>query len=169
MKTLAFSCAARVRDALSAFSVVLALAGGTTQGVSATLEQCVPALTDGERSATFAGEMTTIAGAARMEMRIDVQERMPGEVDFHNINAPGLGAWRSSAPGVKAYKFLRQVTNLSAPASYRGAVRFRWLNARGRLIKVAQRSTPICNQPATPEGETAPPSAGAGAPSTTAG
>jgi hypothetical protein len=142
--------------------------GTTVQGVSATLEQCVPALTDSERSATFAGEMTTIAGAGRMEIRIDVQERLPGEVDFHNVNAPGLGAWRSSAPGVKAYKFLRQVTNMSAPAAYRGAVRYRWLSPRGRLIRVARRSTPICEEPAPPEGE-APPSAGAGSPATTAG
>jgi hypothetical protein len=90
-------------------------------------------------------------------------------VDFHNVVGPGLGAWRSSAAGVKSYKFLRQVTNLSAPADYRGAVRFRWLSPRGRLIKVAQRATPVCEQPATLEGQEAPPSTGSGAPATTVG
>ena len=36
-----------------------------------------------ERSATFAGEMTAIPGTARMAMRIDMQERLPGEALFH--------------------------------------------------------------------------------------
>ena len=100
-----------------------------------------------ERSATFAGEMATIPGAAKMEMRIDVLERMPGEVAFHVISAPGLGVWRSSAPGVKNYKYLKQVTNLAAPAYYRAAVRFRWLNAKGRLVKSAELRTRVRQPP----------------------
>ena len=43
-----------------------------------------------------------------------------------------------AAPGVKVYKYLKQVTNLAAPAFYRGVVRFRWLNAKGKLIKAAR-------------------------------
>ena len=75
--------------------------------------------------------MTAIPGTARMAMRIDVQERMPGEALFHTVSAPGLGVWRGSDPKVKVYKYLKQVTNLSSPASYRALVRFRWLNAKG--------------------------------------
>ncbi len=97
---------------------------------SAVLEQCVTAVTQAERSATFSGAMTAIAGSAHMAMRIDVQEQTPREALFHTITAPGLGVWRSADPGVKTYRYLKQVTNLSAPASYRAAVRFRWLNAR---------------------------------------
>jgi hypothetical protein len=118
--------------------------------VSATLEQCVTAVKQAERSATFAGEMTAIAGSARMEMRIDVLERFPEEAFFHAVNAPGLGIWRSSAPGVKVYRYLKQVTNLSAPAFYRAAVRFRWLNSRGRLMKAEELRTIRCEQPAAP-------------------
>ena len=58
--------------------------------------------------------------------------------------------WRGSDPGVKAYKYLKQVTNLSAPAFYRAVVRFRWLNARGHLIRRAERHTARCVQPALP-------------------
>jgi hypothetical protein len=126
------------------------------QGVSATLEQCQTALAQTERSATFAGEMSAIPGAGRMQMRVDVQERLPDEARFHTIRAPGLGVWRSSAPGVKAYKYLKQVTNLSAPALYRAAVRFRWLNAQGRLIKALERHTPACSQPAPPSEDVTP-------------
>jgi len=123
--------------------------GPTSQsGVSATLEQCQTASAQTERSATFAGEMTGIPGTAHMQMRIDVEERLPDDTRFHTVHAPGLGVWRSSAPAVKSYKYLKQVTNLSAPAYYRAAVRFRWLNADGRLIKALERRTPACYEPA---------------------
>ena len=115
--------------------------------VSATLEQCLTAATQAERSATFAGEMAAIPGTARMEMRVDVIERMSGEDLYHTVSAPGLGVWRESAPGVKAYRYLKQVTNLTGGAFYRGAVSFRWLNAKGRLLAVTELRTKRCEQP----------------------
>jgi hypothetical protein len=115
---------------------------------SASLEQCVTAAEPAERSATFSGEMTALAGTSKMEMRIDVLERQPGETAFRTLAAPGLGVWRTAAPGVKTYKYLKQVTNLSAPAYYRAAVRFRWLNAKGKLIKASELRTPRCLQTA---------------------
>jgi hypothetical protein len=118
--------------------------------VLATLEQCVTAVEQAERSATFSGEMAAIAGSSHMEMRIDVIERMPGELLYHTVSAPGLGVWRAAAPGVKVYKYLKQVTNLSAPALYRAAVRFRWLNAKGRFLKATELRTAKCEQPAPP-------------------
>jgi hypothetical protein len=118
-------------------------------GVSATLEQCLSVGEQAERAATFAGEMTTIPGSTRMEMRIDVIERMPGEIAYHTVSAPGLGVWRGSAPGVKAYRYLKQVTNLAGPAFYRGVVRYRWLNSRGRLLSASTLRTRRCEQPAT--------------------
>jgi hypothetical protein len=121
--------------------------GGDVPGVSATLEQCVTVGEQAERSATFYGEMTEIAGATRMMMRIDVQERMPGEASFHLVSAPGLGVWRGSDPGVKIYKYVKQVTDLSSPALYRAVVRFHWLSAKGHLLKRAAMLTPTCVQP----------------------
>ncbi len=117
---------------------------------SATLEQCVTAVAQAERSATFSGEMTTIAGSAHMAMQIDVQEQLPGGAIFHTITAPGLGVWRAADPGVKTYKYVKQVTNLSAPAFYRAAMHFRWLNARGHVIKAVEHHTSRCVQPAAP-------------------
>jgi hypothetical protein len=138
--------------------------GADLQSPSATLEECVTAVAQSERGATFSGEMTAIPGSARMAMRVEVQERMPGEALFHTISAPGLGIWRGSDAGVKTYKYLKQVTNLSAPAVYRAAVRFRWLNARGRLIRHMERRTPECAQLAPP-----PTSSTAGAPPSATG
>jgi hypothetical protein len=119
-----------------------------TPAVSATLEECVSTGEQANRSSTFSGEMTAIAGSARMAMRIEVQERMPGEELFHTITAPGLGVWRGSEAGVKIYKYVKQVTNLSSPAIYRGLVRFHWLNDSGHVIRRVALHTPRCSEPA---------------------
>jgi hypothetical protein len=123
---------------------------------SATLEQCVTSSTQAERFATFLTEMTATPGTGRMSIRIELQERIPGEATFRNVAAPGLGVWRAAAPGVKVYRYIKQVTNLSAPAVYRAAVRFRWLNTKGKLIRGIERRTPVCVQPVIVTSPTAP-------------
>jgi hypothetical protein len=137
--------------------------GGAPGGSAATLEQCVTAVAQAERSATFSGEMTAIAGAVRMSMRIDLEERSPGEALYHPVSGSGLGVWRASDPKVKVYKYLKQVTNLSSPASYRALVRFHWLGTKGHVLKRAERLTARCLQPAPPS---EPTRASTGAPST---
>jgi len=126
---------------------------------SASLEQCISSPEQEARAATFSGEMSALPGTARMEMKIDVLERGPEEETYRRVTAPGLGVWRASAPGVKSYRYLKQVTNLAAPASYRGAVRFRWFNSHGRQIGFADLRTRPCEQtvvspPSTPTGTT---------------
>jgi hypothetical protein len=122
-------------------------AGSSPATPSASIEECVTSSVQAERSATFSGEMTASPGTGRMSMRIELQERLPGEAVFHTVAAPGLGAWRSAAPGVKVYRYIKQVTDLGAPAVYRAAVRFRWLTTKGKLIRVLERRTPTCVQP----------------------
>jgi hypothetical protein len=131
---------------------------------SATLEECATATVQEQRAVAFSAEMTAVPGTVRMAMRIDLEERAPGEPEFHTVTASGLGVWRSSDPKVKVYKYLKQVTNVSAPASYRGFVRFRWLNAKGHAIKRAERLTSRCLQPGAPSEPTEP---GAGSGTTT--
>jgi hypothetical protein len=123
---------------------------GRSAPVSVRLDHCVTAVLQAERSATFSGEMTAITGTVRMAMRIDVQERLPAEAAFHTIMAPGLGVWRASDEKVRVYRYLKQVTNLHSPASYRALVRFRWLTAGGHVLRRAERLTPRCLQPAPP-------------------
>jgi hypothetical protein len=125
-------------------------APNSAPGVSVTLEQCVGTGEQAERSATFSGEMMATADTGRMAILIEVQERMPGEELFHTVSAPGLGVWRGSEPGVKIYKYVKQVTNLSSPAVYRALVRFHWLQDDGHVIRRAERRTSKCVQPAPP-------------------
>jgi hypothetical protein len=154
--SLALLCVANVGGALGAThgQSGLAAAAVAPQEESATLEQCVTSVVQAERAATFFGEMTAITGTARMAMRIDLQQRMPGDVSFHTVSASGLGVWqRDSAAKVKVWKSIQTVTNLSAPAVYRALVRFRWLNAKGHVIKHEERLTSKCAQPAAPPSE----------------
>jgi hypothetical protein len=146
-------CSAAVATAAVALPAMQTAPSAKTPAV-VSLEQCVTSTEQQARTATFSGEMITVAGASKMEMRIDVLERMPNAIEpaFHTIAAPGLGVWRTAAPGVKVYKYLKQVTNLTAPAAYRAAVRFRWLNAKGKLVKAAELRTPKCDQPLHPHG-----------------
>ena len=126
---------------------------------TATLTQCVTTDAEGERSLTVAAQMTLIPASSRMQTRTYLVQRRSGEAQFHMITAPGLGSWLEAEPGVKTYKDLRQVTNLSAPAVYRAVVDFRWLSAHGHVIKRLQLNTARCVQPAPPSGSTpAPPS-----------
>jgi hypothetical protein len=122
---------------------------GTTSpapALSATVEQCVTAAARSGRSVTFVGEMETVAGAQRMAMQIDVQEHTPEEAGFHTLTAGGLGTWERSETGVKIYKYVRQVTDLPAPAAFRAIVMYRWLNEKDRVIRRDERRTPICRQ-----------------------
>jgi hypothetical protein len=121
---------------------------GSTPLAAVTLERCYTATQQSERSVTFVGEMSSIPGTARMAIRVELQERLPEEALFHTVRAPGLGVWRESDAGVKAFKYLNKVANLSAPAVYRAVVRFRWLDAKGRPIKRLERHTAACVQPA---------------------
>jgi hypothetical protein len=129
-------------------SVAAAKSGsGTAEDGLATVGECVTSSTQEQRSATFSAEMAAIPGTTRMAVKIEVQERLPEEALYHTIVAPGLGVWRGSDPRVKIYKYLKQVTNLAAPASYRALVRFRWLNAHGHVIKHTEHYTSRCVQP----------------------
>jgi hypothetical protein len=124
----------------------------------ALTEQCVTSVIQTERSATFVGEMTAVPGTVRMQMRIDVLERGAGEERFRSVSYPGLGRWLRSSAGVKTYRNLSRVTNLFAPATYRAGVYYRWLGAKGHVIRTLYLRTPRCEQPAAPaHGEVAAP------------
>ncbi len=115
---------------------------------SVGIEQCVTSTVQAERSATFIAQMTATQATQKMAMRIELQQRLQGESEFHNLAAPGFGVWRTSEPGVKIYKYVKQVTNLDAPAAYRVTVRFHWIDERGHLLKRDELHTPRCAEPA---------------------
>jgi hypothetical protein len=153
--------------ALSAPALAQEGDGQGAPAVSAIVGECITASTAADRSVTFTGQMETVTGAHRMAMQIVVQEHAPGDVGFHTLTAAGVGDWQRSEVGVKIYKYVRQVTDLPAPAVFRGIVEYRWLNEKGRVIRSDERRTPICRQP---DPRSKPPAAPApsGAPGTPA-
>jgi hypothetical protein len=120
-------------------------APGAARG-SAALLDCHAAVDQAGRFASFQGAMTAVAHTQRMAIRIDLEERVPTVSGFRAVSAPGLGVWRRSATGVKIYRYVKQVTNLPAPASFRAVVRFRWLGAGDSVIRRATRRTETCVQ-----------------------
>jgi hypothetical protein len=118
---------------------------------SVGIEQCATSTVQAERSATFTAQMTATAATQKMAMRIELQQRLQGESEFHSIVASGFGVWRTSEPGVEIYKYVKQVTNLDAPAAYRVTVRFRWIDERGHVFKREELHTSRCVQPTLPE------------------
>jgi hypothetical protein len=129
---------------------------------SVGIEQCVTSTVQAERSATFTAQMAATATTQKMAMRIELQQRLRGESEFHTLAAPGFGVWRTSEPGVEIYKYVKQITNLDAPAAYRVLVHFRWLDERGRVFKRDELHTSRCVQPTLPgQVMQTPPAAGA--------
>jgi len=122
--------------------------GTVTDGAATVgIEQCVTSTVQLERSATFTAQMTATGATQKMAMRLELQQRLRGESEFHTLVAPGFGVWRVSEPGVKIYKYVKQVTNLDSPAAYRVLVHFRWSGEAGRTIKRDELHTPRCVQP----------------------
>ncbi|HEX3392217.1 MAG TPA: hypothetical protein VHS55_06615 [Solirubrobacteraceae bacterium] len=114
---------------------------------SVMVEQCVNSNLQTERSATFVVQMVATVSTQKMAMKINLEERGRSEAEYHVVPAPGFGVWRPSEPGVKIYKYVKQVTNLAAPVSYRVAVKFRWVGDKGRVIKRADLRSSRCFQP----------------------
>jgi len=122
-------------------------AKGAPGSATAALAGCQVAVDQADRSATFAGQMVATTNSSAMQMRIDLQQRTSASTGFTKVTAAGLGVWRSSAPGVTIYRYLREVTNLPAPGAYRATFSYRWLDAPGKVLRAATRTTPVCVQP----------------------
>jgi hypothetical protein len=125
-------------------SPAMAPADGTA---SVGIEQCVTSTVQAERTATFTAQMAATTTTQKMAMRIELQQRLHGESEFHTLVAPGFGVWRTSEPGVEIYKYVKQITNLDAPAAYRVAVHFRWIDERGHVLKRDELHSSRCVQP----------------------
>ncbi len=113
----------------------------------AVLSDCERAASGSDGAAVFEGQMRTVRGAARMQMRFTLQVRTPDSSRWSAVNAPGFGTWLRSAAGTARYVYTKRVEGLLAPASYRVQLRYRWLSAEGRTLGTARRSSRACRQP----------------------
>ncbi|MGI8558166.1 MAG: hypothetical protein ACR2ND_07640 [Solirubrobacteraceae bacterium] len=112
---------------------------------AATLDGCHADPVQASRYATFGAQMSQIRAGRSMAVRFDLFQRNPG-AGFRRVAvaAPGFGVWHPSAADIGILRYSQEVANLPAPASFRVAVNYRWLNARNRVIRRAHRVTPAC-------------------------
>jgi hypothetical protein len=116
--------------------------------LEATVETCSTSALPAQRAVSFVGSMPAVPGAAVMEMRFDLERRLPAEPRWRRMRGvPGFGAWERSAPGRAGFVFHKRVDGLQVPASYRAVVSFRWTDAGGRRVRRAGRRTAACAQP----------------------
>ena len=114
---------------------------------SVGLRECHAAADATARYAIFRSEMRATGGSVRMAVRFDLLSQAAARSDVTTVSAPSLGEWISSAPGVDIFRYTKQVTNLTAPATYRARVSFRWYAADGHVLRRETRRTPACAQP----------------------
>lgn len=130
-----------------AAAVVVPAATGATPRARTAVDRCHAALRSAERYAVFSGTMRSLRqGTDRMHMRFELFQRDQGKTAFKRVAAPGLGVWNPADHGVRRFRFRQKVANLSAPASYRAVVSFRWTNAGGHVFSRTSRLTPVCFQ-----------------------
>lgn len=108
---------------------------------------CRTGVTPAERFVVFTGSMPARRGTARMAMKFELQIREPADRGFRTVKAPSFGRWERSQTGRRGFIYSKRVDGLSAPASYRAVVRYRWYDAAGEVIASATRTAPQCTQP----------------------
>ena len=99
------------------------------------------------RSAVFYARMGTIPGAARMQMRFTLLEKLGRGDDWSKVDVPDLRQPRRSAPGVKSFGYRQTVANLRAGGAYKARVQYRWLTPAGTALNTVSRDTPVCSGP----------------------
>lgn len=112
----------------------------------ASVESCHTGTDPSDRYAVFAAQMGAIRGSARMQIRFELHGTTGGR--WTRMHAPGLDTWYASAsPQVAIFRYRKELTQLTAPGTYRAVVRFRWLTARGRVMRTERHTTAACRQP----------------------
>jgi hypothetical protein len=79
-----------------------------------------------------------------MAMRFQLQDAVGAGVQ--SVDEPGLRRWRRSRPGVRAFGYTQKVAGLQAGGSYLVTVHYRWLGARGRVLREDTRKSGECRQ-----------------------
>jgi len=139
-----------VMSTLLAATLVLPAAAGASvpkyaRGVSLT--DCERGTGGDAGAAVYEARMRAVPRSARMQLRYTLQVRTPERTRYSALGAPGFGTWLGPSAGTARYVYTKRVENLIAPASYRVKVRFRWLNAAGRVIARAKAFSAACRQP----------------------
>lgn len=138
---------ASILASIAALAAIAVAAGGPATAASpralVSLTACSTGDEASERRATFYGRMKYVPGASRMWMRFTLFERAGDEAPTV-VAAPGLRVWRKSRPGVRKFGYSQTVAGLEVGGWYSALVRYRWYDAKGRLIRTARHTSTEC-------------------------
>jgi hypothetical protein len=115
--------------------------------LSARVTSCTAGVAPADRAAAFTGAMPTATGARSMQMRFVLLQRRGTYGPFKALVVPDWGVWEQSDPGRSGFIFTQRIDSLLAPAGYKAAIYFRWLDRKGRVLRMVRRITPACEQP----------------------
>jgi CARDB len=152
----------RVRS-LSVAAAALAAAvicSATASGASAPAPRdelrsmvCQKALDPPARAVSIQAVMRPVSGTAGMQMRFDLMRRTKPGAPFRLVRGRLLGSWISpqdpslgQRPG-DVWIVNHPVVDLTAPATYRFRVRFRWSGSSGQTLSTADQTSSTCYQP----------------------
>ena len=104
-------------------------------------------MTSGDRSATFYARMDSEPAASKLQIRLQLFQRLGRDDSWSKLDVPALRVWHSSQPGVKRFGWKQTVDALRMGGAYKARFQYRWLSAAGAVIDSATRETPVCRGP----------------------
>jgi hypothetical protein len=115
--------------------------------LSAQVSSCTTGVDASERAAAFTGSMPAQHGSREMQMRFVLLQRRGSTGTFRAVVVPDWGGWETSDRGRAGFVFTQRIESLLAPAAYKAAIYFRWVDRRGRVQRMVRRTTRACEQP----------------------
>lgn len=129
----------------AACALALPAAAWASPTTRVTVRSCKVGEKPKRRQAVFHAHMRAIAGTRQMQMRFTLRDSA-GDGPPTAVKSPPLARWRKSRRGVQRFGYKQRVTGLASGGRYSVSVEFRWIGARGRVIKTAKRSSGECRQ-----------------------
>jgi archaellum component FlaF (FlaF/FlaG flagellin family) len=109
------------------------------------VKSCEVGDTARQRSATYYARMYAVKGTNQMAIRFTLINRA-GDGPPAVVDSPALAQWRKSKPGVVRFGYSQSVAGLESGGVYAVQVQFRWINARGNVIRSVKRTSDTCRQ-----------------------
>ena len=125
-----------------------AAAAGLGPGKTAAVKvaACNQSADGAQRFVTFKAQMSSESRQLRMQMRFYIYESTG--LSWSDVTPPEVAIWDESAPGSRTYVYRQRIDNLKPGARYRSAVKFRWLDAAGNVVAMANRRSAVCKMSA---------------------
>ena len=139
---------ATVLAALAAFPAVGWAAHGQFPAAPTPVAKVLACeVTSSNRAATFYARMDSVAGAAKLQIRFQLLERLGRDDSWSKLDVPALRQWHTSQAGVKRFGWKQTVDALRIGGAYKARVQYRWLTAAGTVLDSVSRDTPVCRGP----------------------